>query len=236
MTARKKTFYGVSIGILMVRSHFRRFRGDIGNAETWPFPVQYRIVDEATPQGMTNIHRQGLLEPFKRAAQELIDGGVDGIATTCGFLSLYQKELADWSPVPVATSSLLQYPMATQIIARGRRVGILTFDGDALQGDYLEAVGIPADTPVAGMPRNSQFVQSILTGDDRVPYEVQRDEVLALATDFQRRHPDIGALLLECTNLAPFSAELGDALGLPVFDVLSLVNWLHAGLRPRRYR
>lgn len=235
MAGIRKTYYGVSIGILMVRTHFRRFPGDIGNAETWPFPVQYRIVDEATPQRMTRIHEQDLLEAFKRAAQELIDGGVDGITTTCGFLSLYQRELADWSPVPVATSSLLQYPMAARLIASNKKVGILTFDGNALKGDYLESAGVPADTPVVGMPKDSEFVRSIVEGDDTVPYACLRDEVVAAATDFREKHPDIGALLLECTNLAPFSADLSATFGLPVFDVVSLVNWFHAGLRPRRF-
>jgi hypothetical protein len=236
MMNRARTYHGVSIGILMVRTRFRRFPGDIGHAGTWPFPVQYKIVEEATPQRMTRIHERSLLEPFKRAAQELIDGGIDGIATSCGFLAHYQQELADWSPVPVAASSLLQYPMATRLIASGKRVGILSFDGDALQGAYLQSTGIPADTPVAGMPPDSEFVRAILEDDDSVSFSKLRDEVLAVAGDFRKRHPDIGALLLECTNLAPFSADINEALGLPVFDVVSLVNWFHAGLKPRRFR
>jgi hypothetical protein len=185
---------------------------------------------------MTRIHERSLLEPFKRAARELIDGGVDGIATSCGFLAHYQKELADWSPVPVAASSLLQYPMAARLIASGKSVGILSFDGDALQGAYLQSAGIPADTPVAGMPPDSEFVRAILEDDDSVPFSRLRDEVLAVAGDFRKRRPDIGALLLECTNLAPFSADINEALGLPVFDAVSLVNWFHAGLKPRRFR
>lgn len=235
MTHRRRTYYGVSIGILMVRSHFRRFPGDIGHADTWPFPVQYRIVDEATPQRVTNMHTHSLLDPFKRAAQELIDDGVDGIVTSCGFLSLYQRELADALTVPVATSSLLQYPLAARIIPSDRKVGILTFDAEALRGDYLAAVGVPADTPIAGMPRASDFVRSILAGDDTVSYDRLRDEVLAVARAFIDRHPEVGALVLECTNLAPFSAELAKTFGRPVFDAVSLVNWFHAGLRPRNF-
>ena len=236
MTPRKKTYYGVSIGILMVKTHFRRFPGDIGNAETWPFPVQYRIVDEAIPRHMTRIHEHDLLEPFKRAAQELIDGGVDGIATTCGFLSHYQQALVDALPVPVATSSLLQFPMVSRLISSDRRVGLLTFDRSALKDSYLEAVGIPPDTPIAGMPADSEFVRSILEGDDSLTYEHLRGEILAVAADFRRQHPALGALILECTNLAPFAAEISDALDMPVFDTVSLVSWLHAGLRPRRFR
>lgn len=232
---RKKTFYGVTIGILMVNTHFRRYPGDIGNAETWPFPVQYRIVEDAVPTGMTDLHNVSLLEPFKKAAQELIAAGVDGITTTCGFLSIYQRELADFCSVPVATSSLLQVPMVQQLIPTGKRVGVLTYNGEVLNGRYFDAVGIARDTPVAGMPQDSEFVRSIKYGDDKVPYETLRSEVLDVTRTFVAANPDIGALVSECTNLAPFSADINEAVGLPVFDTVSLVNWFHAGLRPRRY-
>ncbi|GGF06338.1 hypothetical protein GCM10011611_09810 [Aliidongia dinghuensis] len=231
----KKTFYGVTIGILMVKTHFRRFPGDIGHAGTWPFPVQYRIVEDATPARMTDLHNVSLLEPFKRAARELVEAGVDGIATTCGFLSIYQRELADFCGVPVATSSLLQLPMVQQLIPSDRRVGILTYDGNALNGPYLDAVGIARDTPVVGMPVGSEFVRSIKQGDDTVAYETLHAEVLAAAAQLVRDHGNIGAIIAECTNLAPFSAAIADHVGLPVFDAVSLVNWFQAGLRPRRY-
>jgi len=232
---RKKTFYGVTIGILMVNTSFQRYLGDIGNAETWDFPVQYKIVQDAVPTGMTDLHNVSLLEPFKKAAQELIDAGVDGITTTCGFLSIYQRELADFCSVPVATSSLLQVPMVQQLIPTGKRVGVLTYNGEVLNGRYFDAVGIPQDTPVAGMPQSSDFVRWIKHGDTSVPYETLRSEVVDVAKRFVSEHPEIGALVSECTNLAPFTADISDAVGLPVYDTVSLVNWFHAGLRPRHY-
>ncbi|MGJ7524600.1 aspartate/glutamate racemase family protein [Variovorax sp. GB1P17] len=235
MTERKKTYYGVSVGILMVKTTFRRYLGDIGHAGTWPFPVQYRIVEEALPAKMTELHSASLLEPFKRAARELVEAGVDGITTTCGFLSIYQQELADYCGVPVATSSLLQVPMVQRLIASNRQVGILTYNSDALSGPYLSAVGIAADTPVYGMPQSSEFVRSIKEGDDRVPYATLREEVLALAGRMIQENPRIGAIVSECTNLAPFTADIQERFGVPVYDTVSLVNWFHAGLRPRRY-
>lgn len=235
MIARNKAYYGVSIGILMINARFRRYPGDIGNALTWPFPVQYRVVEEATPERVTMIHESSLLEHFKHAAQELVDGGVDGIASTCGFLSLYQQELADFLPVPVATSSLLQVPMVARLISGRQRVGILTYREGGLPGAYLETVGINPATPVAGLPTDSEFVRSIRDSDDSVPYAVLRDEVLATAQRFHQRHPELGALVLECTNLSPFAADIEALLGLPVFDTVSLINWFHSGLRPRQF-
>ena len=233
--SRRKIIYGVTIGILMVKTHFRRFPGDIGNAETWSFPVQYRIVEDSSPAQMTALHETSLLAPFKKAAQELIDAGVDGIATTCGFLSIYQKELADFCGIPVATSSLLQVPLVERLIPSGQRVGILTYDGNALRGPYLAAAGIAPDTPVYGMPPDSEFVRSIREGDAGVPFDVLKTEVLAVAASMLADHPNIGAIVLECTNLAPFTAALHEAFGLPLFDTVSLINWFQAGLKPRRF-
>ena len=91
MPDRKRVYHGVSIGILMLDTRFQRFVGDIGNARTWPFPVQYRIVRDATPNRVTRPEGPDMLDAFKVAADELIDAGVDGITTTCGFLATSQR-------------------------------------------------------------------------------------------------------------------------------------------------
>jgi hypothetical protein len=231
---RRKTYYGVTIGILMVETYFRRFPGDIGNAETWPFPVQYRIVRGATPDRMTKLDDGSLLAPFRDAALALIEDGVDGITTTCGFLACYQRELAAALPVPVATSALLQLPIVERTLPAGRRAGVLTFDAAALTAPHFEGVGADPATPVVGMPPGSEFCRSIRAGDDRVPYAVLEAEVLAAARDLAAR-PEIGAIVCECTNLAPFSAAIADHTGLPVYDIVSLVRWFHQGLKPARY-
>ncbi len=232
---RKKTYHGVSVGILSVRTFFKRLPGDVGHAGTWDFPVQYRIIADATPDKMMDLEGSGLLDDFKQAAQELVAGGVDGIATTCGFLALYQQELAAACGVPVASSSLLQVPLVDRLIAPSQRVGILTFSKENLHAQHLRAVGVAEDTPVGGLPADSVFVQSIKTGDDTVSIDVLRKEVLDATGQLLHAHPEIGALVLECTNLGPFSADIADHFGLPVYDAITLINWFHAGLRPRRY-
>ena len=44
-----KPIFGATLGILMLEARFPRIRGDIGNATTWPFPVQFRVVKGASP-------------------------------------------------------------------------------------------------------------------------------------------------------------------------------------------
>ena len=231
---RRRTYWGVTIGILMVETYFRRFAGDIGNAGTWPFPVSYRVVRGATPANITRVHEGALLQPFIDAAQELVAEGVDGITTTCGFLAYYQRALAEALPVPVATSALLQAPMVARTLPGRRRVGILTYDDAALTAPYLEAVGVDPATPVVGMPAGGEFRRAIVEGDVSVPYEVQERELLAAAAVLMERG-DIGAIVCECTNMTPFSAAVAERFAVPVFDSVSLVHWFQQGLRPRSF-
>ena len=105
-----KAIYGAPLGILMLRARFPRIHGDMGNAGTWPFPVLYRVVKGASPERVVLNGAQGLLPDFLEAAAELVDQGAEAITTNCGFLALFQKELAAHVKVPVATSSLIQVP------------------------------------------------------------------------------------------------------------------------------
>src|SRR5437762_13535755 len=92
-----KTLYGARVGILMLETQFPRIPGDMGNAETWPFPVLYKVVPGASPRRVVCEQAEGLLDEFLAAAAELVRLGADGITTTCGFLSLFQREIAAMS-------------------------------------------------------------------------------------------------------------------------------------------
>lgn len=81
-----KSVYGARLGILMLEARFPRIPGDMGNAETWPFPVLYRVVRGASPQRVVREKAAGLLDAFLDAAGELVATGADGITTNCGFL------------------------------------------------------------------------------------------------------------------------------------------------------
>lgn len=235
MPNRKRVYHGVTLGILMLDTAFERFNGDVGNARTWPFPVQFRIVAGATPNQVTRPEGPGMLDAFKSAADELIAGGVDGITTTCGFLALYQKELAAHCTVPVATSALLQVPMVERILPRGRRPGILTFSAGSLTPRHLEVVGVDPATPIHGMPADSAFQRAIRQGDTSVQFATLQSEVLTAAGHLVRSDSRIGALVLECTNLAPYSRDIARLTGLPVFDIVTLVHWFHRSLSPERF-
>jgi hypothetical protein len=60
-------------------------------------------------------------------------------------------------------------------------------------------------------------------------------DILEAGRDLLARHPDVGAIVLECTNMPPYAAALQAQTGLPVYDIYSMITWFHAGLRPRSF-
>ncbi|HEV3493015.1 MAG TPA: aspartate/glutamate racemase family protein, partial [Reyranella sp.] len=134
----------------MLEARFPRIPGDMGNATTWPFPVLYKVVKGATPESVVLKGAAGLLPNFVEAAAELVHHGAEAITTNCGFLSLFQKELAAHVKVPVATSSLLQVPWVQATLPPGKRVGVVTVSASSLTPKHLEAAGVPLDTPFVG--------------------------------------------------------------------------------------
>lgn len=230
-----KSIYGASIGILMLEARFPRIPGDMGNALTWPFPVHYRVVKGASPDLVVRRKAEGLLPVFIEAARELVADGVDGITTNCGFLVLFQEELSRALPVPVATSSLMQAPLIQAILPAGKCVGILTISAEALTHEHLVAAGLSPDIPVVGIEPGAEFQRVILGNEAELDTDKARDDMLEAAARLRHENPNVGAILLECTNMTPYAADVRAATGLPVFSIYEFITWFHGALKPRRF-
>lgn len=231
-----KALYGAPLGILMLEAKFPRIPGDMGNATTWPFPVLYRVVKGATPERVVLNGAAGLLEDFLDAAGELVAQGAEAITTNCGFLSLFQAELAARVRVPVATSALIQVPWVQAMLPPGRRVGIITVSEKSLTPRHLEAASVPLDTPFVGTEGGREFFRVLIRGEqDDMDVALAAADILDAGRTLVQRHPDIGAIVLECTNMPPYAFALRETLGLPIYDIYSLITWLHTGLRPRAF-
>ena len=46
-------------------------------------------------------------------------------------------------------------------------------------------------------------------------------------------NPDLGALVIECTDLVPFAHAIQARLGVPVFDIVTLTEMVHQSLTRR---
>ncbi|MGD9885949.1 MAG: aspartate/glutamate racemase family protein, partial [Reyranella sp.] len=118
----------------------------------------------------------------------------------------------------------------------GKRVGVVTVSAASLTPKHLEAAGVPLDTPVIGTENGQEFFRVLILGEkDDMDVAKAEQDILDAGRALVAGHPEVGAIVLECTNMPPYAAALRDALGLPVYDIYSLITWFHAGLRPRRF-
>lgn len=230
-----KAVYGARIGILMLEARFPRIPGDMGNAGTWPFPVLYKVVKGASPDRVVRRGAEGLLDAFCEAARELVAMGADGITTNCGFLSIYQKEVAAAAGVPVAISSMMQAPFIQSMLPPGKRVGMLTISAKTLTQRHLQAIGVDPATPIVGTDGGREFTRAILNDEAKMDIALAEADILDAGRELIAKYPDVGAVLLECTNMCPYAAALAREIAKPVFDIVSFVSWFHSGLRPREF-
>ena len=162
-----KAVYGAPLGILMLDARFPRIPGDMGNALTWPFPVLYRVVTGATPEKVVLKGAAGLLPDFLAAAADLVAQGAEAITTNCGFLALFQTELAAHVKVPVATSSLMQVPWVQATLPPGKRVGVITVSRQSLTPAHLIAAGVPLDIPCVGTEGGREFFRVLIKAESQ---------------------------------------------------------------------
>jgi len=231
-----KALYGAPLGILMLEARFPRIPGDMGNATTWPFPVLYRVVRGASPEKVVLQGARGLLPDFIEGARELVRLGAEAITTNCGFLSLFQNELQRAVSVPVATSALMQVRWVQATLPPGKQVGVITVSGSTLTPAHLESAGVPLDTPVVGTENGREFFRVLIKAErDDMDVAAAQQDMLDAGRALITRYPDVGAIVLECTNMPPYSAALQAEFGLPVYDIYTMISWFHGGLRPREF-
>ncbi|MFF5205591.1 aspartate/glutamate racemase family protein [Streptosporangium sp. NPDC000396] len=237
MTSEAETKRDAVIGVLCLETSFTKIPGHIRNRTTFDFPVTYKVVEGATPERVVSQADPSLLEPFIRAARELEAQGVAAITGACGFLVLFQKQLADAVTVPLYTSSLIQLPMVHRMLRSDQKVGLLVAKKSSLTRRHLEAIGgehVPVC--VAGMAEQPEFREVMLEGR-RVELDVDRlgREVLSQAEKLALDNPDMGALVIECTDLVPFAHAIQARIGVPVFDIVTLTEMVYRSLTRRSF-
>lgn len=232
-----KQLYGQAIGILMLEAHFPRIPGDIGNATTWDFPVAYKIVRGISPAMVVQKGKPEGLQQFIKAAQELENEGVGAITTGCGFLAPFQKELSDSVSIPLFTSSLMQVPLVYSMLKAGQKVGIITVDADALTNYHLAGVGADGlPTVVYGMEKYPEFTPTIVGNRETLNIKHMQDEMITCGRNMVEEHPEVGAIVLECTNMPPYAAALHKATGLPIFDIYTLTTMVYHAVVRREFK
>lgn len=220
--------YGHHIGILLLDYRGPFVPGDVGNASTYAYPVLFRTVPGASSRKVFDGD-PALANAVVEAAQELEAHGVQGVTSDCGFFLAYQQRVAAALRIPVYLSSLLQLPLMAATIDPDRLIGVIAANGRSLTPALIAASGIdPARVIPRGLESEPVFGGSVTGGCVSLDTDAVRAEVVHVARQLQHNHPRLGGILIECSMLPPYSKAVQDAIGLPVFDFISMIDWFHS--------
>ena len=226
---------GYGVGILHLENWYPMVPGNVQNAWTYKYPVRYKVVeglDTPTLHSGTPIVFEGIL----KAAKELEREGCRAISSACGFFGHFQRQLADEMDIPVAISSLVQIPWIRTILGKNAKIGILTANASAMSDTLFQSCGIE-DTNglfIADLRHGENFSAIMEDQGNFINSEVCR-EVLEAAAGLINEHPDIEAFLLECSDMPPYASAIQAIVKRPVFDFITLINWLENSVMQRPY-
>jgi len=224
-----RTHYGQVLGILSFCSTTPRLVGDPGHAQTFEFPVLYGLVEGVTIQDLISIN-MSCIEKIVQAAQQLQYRGVHFITTSCGLYAPFQQEIANQLAVPFVSSALQMTPLLKSFLPADMKVGVITGHAGLLSNDHLQSAGFRLeDVVVRGMEDYPEFKRVVLEGAQDMDIKKFRRDVANVASSLKNCGDKIGLVVLECSNLVPFRSEIQAVLKAPVYDVVSLANFIAAG-------
>ena len=218
--------YGHAVGIILVDVRTPFIPGDVGNASTYPFPVVYRTVPDVTLERLIDKGDKSLTSNVIQTAKELEDMGVRAIASDCGYMIHFQAEVAAAVSVPVIMSSLIQLPMLERSIGPDRKIGVICANKPRLTNDMLALAGLrdPGRVVIRGMQDSAAFRSPILDEEPLLNDELIEKDITDTARELVAAHPEVGPILLECSNMPPYAHAIQRATGRPVFDFTTLIG------------
>jgi hypothetical protein len=230
--------YGLGIGVLLLDDVYPAFPGDVRNASAYPFPIQYEVIQGVDIEKIVRSEMKIIyLPPIINAAQRLEKFGVRALVGECGYLAYFQREVASSVKIPVFMSSLLQVPLAQQVVGSNQLVGILVANADYVTDHHLQSVGVKigSNYVIGGAmeSRRCREFDNLWTTGIRpdVPtanYEKAQSEFLEVAIEFYQSYPNMGAMVLECTGFPPFARALQREIEIPVFSWGTLLDYAYS--------
>jgi len=113
----------------------------------------------------------------------------------------------------------------------------LTAQGQNLTERHFQAAGIDASTVVVlGMEETENFYGAFITETGVLDTDIAREEIVGQAKKLVSSDPSIKAILLECSNMPPYAYAVQEAVGLPVFDFNTMINYVFSTLEQRPYQ
>ncbi|MBZ9772218.1 aspartate/glutamate racemase family protein [Mesorhizobium sp. CO1-1-8] len=218
---------GFSVGVLCIDSHYPMLPGNVVNGMTYGFPVLPEVVEGVTFKMLAAANPE-VMPSIAKAGQKLVRLGVRAIVGACGSFANYQKEAAAAFGVPTFMSIMMHVPLLAASIGPNRKVGVICAVRSAITDRVLDQVSIAdPDRMVLCEARDLPEFRNIVEGTGHFNSRRLEQELVGLAQNFVREHPEIGVILLQCSDLPPYAASIQQATGRPVFDMTTLVHWVH---------
>jgi len=234
--------YGPTVGIIQLPANIPMLPGDVGNPTTFSFPVLYELIEEIDPFWvLADKPHPVVMKKVIAACKRLTMQGVTTIIGNCGFFANYQPEVAEsLDPgVQFFSGSLMQLPMLLTSVGANKKVGVMTASKKLLMpSPALKNSGVSEEDMkriVVYGNENGKEMGKVTGETGRFnPKKLER-ELVDLAKKMVSEHPDIGAVVLECTEFPPYAHAIQNAIHLNVWDFVTMAEFMHAGAMRKPY-
>jgi Asp/Glu/hydantoin racemase len=240
---RSRYYFGENVGLLVLRPWYPCVNtpGHQANMQTYHFPVRLKFVeqpfDDLPFHESPDSNRGWNVKQWQRCAQELQEEGVRAIVAGCGLTGMIQSHLQSVVEIPIFTSTLLYVPEIVAALPEGKRLGVITVGESFLRGHdnaLFSECGIDEDTmplAIAGMYESEWADEWITMAAENYDPDVVGGALVKVAKKLVADYPDTGSILIECTDMPPWSDAVREATGLPVFDPVDMVRRVNAECR-----
>lgn len=230
--------YGEAVGILLIENYVPYIPGDTANATTYRYPVRFQRIPGLTVERMFS-HDMGMYPQVREAALQLQQEGVRAVTGDCGFLAVFQTRLAEELDIPVFLSSLIQLHFIARILSPRKKIGVITANARALDDQVLSGVGVSRDLRsrllIQGLEDDQPFADAVIHECGTLDAAALEQAVVDRAAALKAQHRDLGAVLLECSVLPPYGAAVQEAVDLPVFDYITMIDYVYASVVKQRF-
>ena len=220
---------GELVGIIVVPAWLPSPPGHVSNAYSYNFPVKYEEL-AGTDQSMVHGGDEAILDQLIRTAQKLERDGCRVICADCGYFGHFQSQVADAVDVPVYLSGVIQVPWIRAGLKKSQKIGVLCADAPHLTYSLFESCGVSKEDYdrciIVGAQDEEEFYK-IDKNVGNIDSGKIRQELVNMVTKLQQDNPDLGAILLECTDMSPYIDSIQAACNLPVFDTTTMIKFLY---------
>ena len=226
----------VSLGILRLDYDYPPSPGDIDCPETFDYDVYYRVIPGLT---FSMCQSGNISESVKMRILDAVwwlnDIGVDGITGDCGFMIHIQEFVCKHTTKPVFLSALIQLPSIVKSYDKEKQIAIFTANGESLKKmksliyDLCD-IDLDNNRLIFIGCENVNGFQAVALGE-KVDTKIVEPNIVEKSREVLAKYPNIACILMECTELPPYSDAVRKETGIPVFDSITCANYFISSVK-----